>query len=150
METSRCIIQGLVTDKMELPPHCLDEYMGPKKAAKKNSKLDSPAHGTYVYTDDFIGAAVESRNGTLLGHMARCIMHGIHAVFPLPDITSRLGGKDPVSIKKLEGGDGQRHHEKEILGFIINGDAKTIQISASKVDGLVHEIRRIHKRNVSN
>jgi hypothetical protein len=119
--------------------------MRPKKAAKR-SKSDSPAHGTYVYVDDFIGAAVQNKNGTLLGHMARCIMHGIHAVFPPPDITGHSGGKDPVSIKKLECGDGQWHHEKDILGFVIDGDAKTIQISKSKADDIVHEIRQILKK----
>ena len=144
-ETSRDIVQGLVTDQTELPPHCLEEYMRPKKSAKR-SKSDSPAHGTYVYVDDFIGAAVESKDGTLLGRMARCLMHGIHAVFPPPNITGHSGGKDPVSIKKLERGDGQWHHEKEILGFIIDGDAKTIRISESKAEDIVQEIRRVLKK----
>jgi hypothetical protein len=82
-ETARDIIQGLVEAKIELTPHVLEEYMRPRKAAKR-SKSDSPVHGTYVYVDDFIGAAVESKDGTLLGRMARSIMHGIHAVFPIP------------------------------------------------------------------
>jgi hypothetical protein len=141
-ETSRDIVQGLVTDKVELPLHCLEEYMQPKKSAQR-SKSDSPSHGIYVYVDDFIGAAVENKAGTLLGRMASCIMHGIHSVFPPPKITGHTKGKDPVCIKKLERGNGQWHHKKEILGFIIDGDAKTLRISESKASDIVEDIRQI-------
>jgi hypothetical protein len=144
-ETARDIIQGLVADEVELPPHCFEEYMHPKKAAKR-SKSDSPAHGTYVYVDDFIGVAVESKDGTLLGRMTRGILHGIHSVFPSPAVTGHKGGKDPISIKKLERGDGQWHHEKELLGFICNGNAKTVRISETKSADIVQEIRRILKK----
>ena len=75
--------------------------MHPKKVAK-HSKSDSPAHSTYVYTDDFIGVAVESKDGTLLGRMTRSILHGIHAVFPPPAVTGHTDGKDPISVKKLQ------------------------------------------------
>jgi hypothetical protein len=118
--------------------------MRPKKAAKR-SKSDSPVHNIYVYVDGFIGAAVENKNGTTGPHGP---MH--HAWnprgFPPPDITGHSGGKDPVSIKKLERGDGQWHHEKDILAFIIDGDAKTVRISESKADNIVHEIRQILKK----
>jgi hypothetical protein len=144
-ETARDVIQGLVEAKIELTPHVLEEYMRPEKAAKR-SKSDNPVHGTYVYVDDFIGVAVENKEGTLLGRMARSIMHGIHSVFPPPEVTGHTGGKDPVSLKKLEKGDGQWHHLKEILGFIIDGDAKTIRISDAKADDIVMEIRRILKK----
>jgi hypothetical protein len=144
-ETARDIIQGLVADRVELPPHCFEEYMHPKKAAKR-SKSDSPAHGTYVYVDDFIGAAVESKDGTLLGRMTRGILHGIHSVFPSPAVTGHTKGKDPISVKKLQRGDGQWHHEKELLGFIVDGDAKTVRISEAKSTDIVHEIRRILKK----
>jgi hypothetical protein len=82
-ETARDLIQGLVAAKVELPPHCFEQYMHPSKAAKR-SKQDSPAHGAYVYLDDFIGAAVENKNGTLLGRITRAALHGIHAIFPPP------------------------------------------------------------------
>jgi hypothetical protein len=62
--------------------------------------------------DDFIGAAVKSKDGTLLGRMSRCMMmHGIRAVVRPPNITSHTGGKDQVSINKLEHGGGQWHHK---------------------------------------
>jgi hypothetical protein len=130
-ETARDIIQGLVSDEVELPPHCLERYMRPTKSAKR-SKSDSPGHGTYVYVDDFVGAAVENKTGTLLSRMTRGILHGIHSVFPSPSITGHVGGKDPILLKKLERGHGQWHHKKEILGFELNGDAKTVRISEPK------------------
>jgi hypothetical protein len=80
-ETGRDVIQGLVSTKIQLPPHCLEHYMHPAKSAKR-SKSDSPAHGIYVYVDDFIGAAVENKSGTLLGRITRAALHGIHFVFP--------------------------------------------------------------------
>jgi hypothetical protein len=46
-KTGRDIIQGLVSDRVELPPHCFEEYMHPAKPAKW-SNSESPAHGVYV------------------------------------------------------------------------------------------------------
>jgi hypothetical protein len=131
-ETGRDIIQGLVADQVELPPpHCFEQYMHPTKAAKR-SRSDSPAHGIFVYVDDFIGAAVEDKSGTLLGRITRAALHGIQSVFPSPEITGHIGGKDPISVKKLERGDARWHHEKEILGFLVDGAAKTVRISEAK------------------
>jgi hypothetical protein len=67
-ETARDMIQGLVASKVELTPHCFEQYMHPAKSAKR-SHHNSPAHGAYVYLNDFIGAAVENKEGTLLGRI---------------------------------------------------------------------------------
>jgi hypothetical protein len=61
-------------------------------------------------------------------------------------VTGHSGGKDPVSLKKLERGDAQWHHEKELLGFLVDGAAKTVRISESKSKDIVSEIRRILKK----
>ena len=82
-ETWRDIIQGLVSDQVELPPHCFEEYMHPAKSAKRSAS-DSPAYGIYVYVDNYIGAAVQNKSGTLLGRITRAALHGIHSVFPPP------------------------------------------------------------------
>jgi hypothetical protein len=144
-ETARDLIQGLVADKTELPPHCFEHYMHPAKSAKR-SKNDSPAHGAYVYLDDFIGAAVENKEGTLLGRITRAALHGIHAIFPPPDVTGHIGGKDPISLKKLQRGDAQWSHQKEILGFVVNGDTKTVSITEARATDIVGEIRKILKK----
>jgi hypothetical protein len=130
-ETARDIIQGLMADRVELPPHCFEEYMQPAKAEKRSTS-DSPAHGVYVYVDDFIGAAVEDKSGTLLGRITRAALHDIHAVFPPPSITGHTNGKDPISLKKLQRGNARWHHEKEILGFLVNGKPKRSTYSTPK------------------
>jgi hypothetical protein len=86
--------------------------MHPTKAAKR-SKSASPAHRILVYVDDSIGAAVKDKSGMLLGSITRAAIHGIHAVSPSPKITGRIGGKDPISLKKLKRGDAS--HLKPIL-----------------------------------
>ncbi len=57
-----------------------------------------------VYVDDYILAAVESPNGTSLQRTGRAALHTIHGLFPPPDCPGHLGGKDPISLKKLEAG----------------------------------------------
>ncbi len=145
-ETGRDIIQGLVDDEVELPPHCLEHYMQPAKKAKR-AKGDSPGRvGLYVYVDDYIAGVVENAEGTLLGRVARCALHGIHSVFPPPEVTGHAGGKDPISIKKLEKGDAQWNHEKEILGFVVDGLNRTVRITANKTTDIISEIRKILKK----
>jgi RNase P subunit RPR2 len=56
------------------------------------------------------------------------------------------GGKDPISLKKLRRGDARWHHEKEILGFLVNGETKTVRISDAKATDIVSELRRILKK----
>lgn len=124
------IIKGLVANEVELQPRCLKEYIHPAKVAKHN-KLDSPTNCTYIFVDDFIEAAMESRDGNLLHRMTCGILHSIHSIFPPPTATDHIGGKDPISVKKL--------HEKELLGFIVDGDAKGVRTSEAK---LVDIIRR--------
>jgi hypothetical protein len=119
--------------------------MHPTTAAKR-SKSASPAHAIFVYVDDFIGAAAEDKSGTLLGRITRAALHGIHTVFPSPKITGHIGGKDPISLKKLERGDARWHYTKHILGFLVNGETKTVRISEAKATDIVTEIRRILKK----
>jgi hypothetical protein len=57
-----------ISFKVSLPigcPHCFEEYMHPSTVAKC-SKLNSPAHGIYIYVDNFIRAAIKNKSGNLL------------------------------------------------------------------------------------
>jgi hypothetical protein len=144
-ETGSDVIQGLVSTKIQLPPHYLKNYVHPAKSAKR-SKSDSPAHGIYVYVDDFIGAAVENKSGTLLGCITRVAIHVIHSVSPPTSVTGHTGGKDPISLKKLQRGDAQWNPTKEILGFLAVGETKTVCISDSKSNNFFSEIHRILKK----
>eukprot|EP00978_Attheya_sp_CCMP212_P047615 scaffold422453_cov102-Attheya_sp.AAC.1 len=68
-----------------------------------------------VFVDDFILAAVEDATGTKLQHTGQAALHAIHAIFPPPAVSGHLGGKDPISVKKLEKGDAQWDPVKELL-----------------------------------
>ena len=52
-------------------------------------------------------------------------MHAIHAVFPPPDVTGRVGGKDSFSEKKLLRGDSRFKITEELLGFEFHGATGT-------------------------
>jgi hypothetical protein len=52
-------------------------------------------------------------------------MHAIHAIFPPPDVTGRLGGKDSISEKKLLKGDAEFKLMEELLGFEFCGAVGT-------------------------
>jgi hypothetical protein len=145
METGRDVIAKLIADRTELPPHPFEEHMHPSTPAKR-SRRDRPVHGMYVYVDDYIGACVESKDGSLLGRISCAALHGIHSIFPPPEVTGHTDGKDPISWKKLLRGDGQWHPRKEILGFLVDGEAKTVRISDEKAAAIVAEIRKILKK----
>jgi hypothetical protein len=42
MEMVQDIMQGLVTDHMEIPPHCFEEYMSLAKVAKHSKNTAPP------------------------------------------------------------------------------------------------------------
>ena len=67
-----------------------------------------------VYVDDFIMMTQVSSSKELL-HFSCPLLHTIHMVFPLPIITKH-DGKDPISVKKLEQGDGLWKYRKTVLG----------------------------------
>jgi hypothetical protein len=83
-----------------------------------------------VFVDDFISLAIP-RNQADLDHLASAILHGIHDVFPPNDMDDN---EDPISLKKLLKGDGAWDIVKEILGWVFDGDAKTIALAPDKVE----------------
>ena len=53
---------------------------------------------------------------------------GIHDVFPKYDEDDN----DPISLKKLKKHDGSLALQKDMLGFMFNGDGKTLWLDAEK------------------
>ena len=84
-----------------------------------------------------MAAAVESEEQTLMEWVARAALWGIHSIFPPTTITSHIMGKDPISQKKLDQGDGQLLPVKVILGFQGDGTHHTFQLPQIKVDALL-------------
>ena len=56
--------------------------------------------------------------------MSRATLHGIHSVFPPPDVLQHEGGRDSISEKKLERGDARFKPEETMLGFDLHGHPK--------------------------
>ena len=145
-ETARDIVQGLTESAVKLPPHEFERFMNPERPAKRQ-RVDMPErHTTSVFVDDFILSAVQNNTGTLLGRISRAALHGIHSMFPPASVTGHTDGKDPISLKKLEKGDARWASKKEILGFLVDGSARTVQLTQAKTDDICNEVRKVLKK----
>ena len=60
-----------------------------------------------------------------------------------PKITGHIGGKYPISMNKLLKGYYHWDSEKEILGFLVDGESKTVRISDPIVKDIVVDIWKI-------
>ncbi len=72
------------------------------------------------------------------------MLHGIHSVFPPPDVTGHPGG-DPVSIKKIKKGEGKWEHLKEILSWMVDGVEYTICLPQQKMEKIVKELSKLRR-----
>ncbi|KAI2508912.1 hypothetical protein MHU86_5522 [Fragilaria crotonensis] len=66
--------------------------------------------------------------------------------FPPPACSGHLGGKDPISAKKLEAGNTQWGHTKELLGFIFNGKVHTVHLTQGKAAEIADDTAKLLKR----
>ena len=66
-----------------------------------------------VYINDFI-AISNNVEPAHLWQLSRVMLHGIHAIFPPPEVTGHTG-YDPIAYKKMVDGDGIWDVYKEIL-----------------------------------
>lgn len=145
-ETARDIVQGLTESEKSLPPHEFERYMVPDRPAKRQRTTEGSWKTAHVFVDDYILGAVEDKTGTLLGRISRAALHGIHSVFPPPKTTGHVGGKDPISVKKLEKGDARWNPEKEILGFLMDGEARTVRLTQRKADDIDRELTQLLRK----
>ena len=87
-------------------------------------------HMLEVFVDDFVQLA-QTTDKEALRHCSRAVLHGIHSVFPPPNVTGH-NGADPVSVKKLLKGEGVWAVRKEILGWVMDGSTMCIELSDKK------------------
>ena len=116
-------------DWAELPPE------------QKNPDL-AFLHLLEVYIDDFIGL-IQSVNKNEILKFTRCILKGIADIFPPPHLTNSKM-EPPISAKKLVE-EGAWETKKEILGWLLDGLARTIQLPHQKCDKLLAELRTIRR-----
>jgi hypothetical protein len=142
-ETTRDLVQMLVDSEIDLPEHPMEASFAPSRPAKRLQDDSEQWQMSGVYVDDFILAAIENKDGSLLLRTTRSALHGIHSIFPPPSRSGHSSGKDPVSEKKLAKGDGTWATTKEILGFEFDGIARTVRVPKDKADDIVAELRRL-------
>ena len=85
-----------------------------------------------VFMDDYIGLAIPTTLAQLR-HFSDAVMFGIHDIFP-PHIEATM---DPISMRKLEKGDGSWAVVKDVLGLTFDGDTKTVWLENTKRDALI-------------
>jgi hypothetical protein len=146
-ETVRDLSQVWIDHETTLPPHPMEHYAGPSQAPKRQQPGDPQLQMSAVYVDDHIMACVENHQGDLLERTARATLHAIHSVFASPDGMAQVGLKDPISAKKLAKGDGRWATTKEILGYTLDGIARTVQLPLDRACDLLKEVRAILKKN---
>jgi hypothetical protein len=116
-ECARDLTQHFIDNKTDLPYHPVEELMTIPDVPPR-SRADSPTKLLQVYVDNFCHAAIQSKDGKHLATVRRAAIHGIHAVFPEPDITNHKNSKEPISRGKLERGDKNFDTTKTLIGFV--------------------------------
>ncbi len=142
-ETARDVISSLIGTP--LPPHPFETRMLPTDfAALPLHDLHSICTLVEVFVDDFI-ACTDNLSQTHLQNVSRAMLHGIHSIFPPPNVTGHKGG-DPISEKKLDKLEGLWDFVKEILGWMIDGANFTIELPPSKVAKITDLLRDTRKK----
>ena len=99
-----------------------------------------------VFCDNFIHMAQTSEPAQLL-HLSIALMHGIHSVFPLTQVSVH-NWQDPISNNKLESGKIQWAVIKEVIGWMVDGATPCIELERDKqsvIDVELHNIVRMTK-----
>lgn len=122
-----------------LPEHRLETPM--LERVDTLQRIQAAAHFTNlleVFVDDFC-AMTNNITKEHLTHFSRAMLHGIHSVFPPPEVTGH-DGFDPVSEKKIGEGEGTWEHTKEILGWIMDGANFTVHLPPKKCEKILETI----------
>jgi hypothetical protein len=91
-------------------------------------------------------AVIENEARTLLRWIARATLYGVHAIFPPPEITNHEGGKYSVSIKNWRKEMRLSSQKKIILGFLLDGTARTIRLPQEKSNNICVELQLLLKK----
>jgi hypothetical protein len=145
-ETARDVAQAWIRSGRKLPEHFMEAFTTPTDPARRQTSEGPDHQMSAVYVDDFLLAAVENSPGTLLQKTARATLHAIHSVFPSPRDTGTLDAKDPISEKKLAKGDARWAVQKEILGYLLDGVNRTVQLPHDRAEALLTEVRSILRK----
>lgn len=96
-----------------------------------------------VFVDDFIAMC---QDVSRIKHFTRAILHGIESVFPTQEITGHVNGRAPISEKKVDKGDADWTVVKEVLGWLIDGENRTIELPEAKAQAYLAELKKLRKK----
>ena len=149
-ETARDVAERLTQlPPGTLPAHPLEHHMLDEAETEANT------HDTHysklwrfleVYIDDFIGA-IQARTRAALEHTTRALLHAIHSVFPPAELTGHTAD-EPVSIKKLLSGEGIWQVRKEVLGWILDGARRSVELPPDKATKWRAECKAVRRLKV--
>ena len=74
--------------------------------------------------------------------MSQTALSAIYSVFPPPKESGHVNGRDPVSEKKMKKRDGRWSHLKVILGFILDGRRRSVQLPHDKLNKYLGDLER--------
>ena len=131
------------TTAKSLPAHVLESLffptceMIPPPPSIPRSAISVPLL-TATFIDDSMKAVAIPRGhpsrDLVLRWVTRAALHSIHSIFPPVEVTGHVGGKNPISEKKLHDGDGIWSTQKPILGWLLDGARRTIQLPADRAE----------------
>ena len=141
-ETARDIAQQQLR-KSILPAHTMEDIMMNIQWDRLPKHLHANTDAKFltmleVYVDDFIAMA-QTTDETKLRHLSRALLHAIESVFPPPDITGSSMG--PAISKKKLIAEGTWETRKEILGWVLDGIARTIELPQAKAATILKELK---------
>ena len=81
-----------------------------------------------VFVNDFI---VLCQDVPRIDQLTRSILQCVEQVFPTPAFTNHVGGREPLSEKKIRKGEADWMTRKEVLGWLVDGDARIVNLPAN-------------------
>ena len=81
-ETDRDIVQALIDAEVQLPPHQIDSFMTPAASARRQTSARSTRlwQMSAAYLDDYVLAAIESPDGSILNRVGCTALHTIYGL----------------------------------------------------------------------
>jgi hypothetical protein len=145
-ETARDVaaeLAGFEGRMADLPPHAFEQHIEMPDVHPGEAAGPAPWAAIEVFVDDFIAM---SQDAARIPHTTRAILHGIEQVFPHPDITGHTNGKTPVSEKKVMKGEADWRVRKEVLGWLVDGRERTLELTPDKATAYAGELKKLLRR----
>jgi hypothetical protein len=142
LESARDLTQHLVDKNLDLPPHPFETDMNIQHVPLQ-ARADVPSKLLRVYVDNFCYATTESKDGCHIPQIWHASIHGIHLFFLQLVVTGHVEGKEPISEKKCDLGNGNFTSAKEMIGFMFNGIKQTVHLPPAMVVAYIKEVHWI-------